>query len=72
MEFRSPTVAAQQNAEAIAYLTKNLADQDAGRSQVNELIQELGNAVDRYPDWHPILTAAARKTGEQISNIEQL
>jgi len=72
MEFRSPTVAAQQNAEAVSYLTKNLADQDAGRAQINELIQELGNAVDRYPDWHPILTAPARTAGEHISSIEQL
>ncbi len=56
----------------VAYLTKNLADRVAGRTQVNELIQELGNAVDRYPDWHPILTAPPRRGGEHISNIDQL
>lgn len=32
----------------------------AGRLLVDELIQELGSAVDRYPDWHPILTAPPR------------
>lgn len=72
MEFRAPTVAAQQNAEATTYLTKNLADQDSGRALVSELIQELGNAVDRYPDWHPILTAPARPGGGHISSIDQI
>lgn len=54
MEFRSPTVASQQNASATAYLTRDLSDREAGQRQVKQLIEELGNAVDRYPDWHPI------------------
>ena len=72
MEFRSPTVAMQQNARAIAYLTKNLSDSPAGRERVDKLIQELGNAVDRYPDWHPILTAPPRKSGGQVSSLLQV
>jgi hypothetical protein len=72
MEFRSPTVAAQQNAKAIGYLTKNLSDPDAGRLLVEELIQELGSAVDRYPDWHPILTAPPRHGAEHISDVAQM
>ncbi|HTU10966.1 MAG TPA: hypothetical protein VMG08_08725 [Allosphingosinicella sp.] len=72
MEFRSPTVASQQNARALSYLTKNLSDLEAGRLVVEELIEELGNAVERYPDWHPILTAPPRKRAEYISDIKQL
>lgn len=72
MEFRAPTVAAQQNAQALAYLTTNLKDREAGRRQVERLIEELGNAVDIYPDWHPILTAPSRNGAEHISNLSQL
>lgn len=72
MEFRAPTVAAQQNAEALAYLTKNLRDPEAGRRLVNLLLQELGNSVDSYPDWHPILTAPQQGTTEHISSLSQL
>jgi len=72
MEFRSPTVAAQQNAAAITYLTKNLSDQEAGRALVAEMIEELGSSVDRYPDWHPILTAPTRGTPEQSSSLTQV
>lgn len=72
MEFRSPTVAIQQNATALGYLTKNLSNPEAGRELVEELIEELGNAVERYPDWHPLLTAPPRKWGEQISDIAHL
>jgi hypothetical protein len=57
MEFRAPTVAAQQNAEAIEYLTKSLTDRAAGQHLLSGLLEKLGNAVDVYPDWHPILTA---------------
>ena len=72
MEFRSPTVAFQENAKAITYLTKNLTNPDAGRAVVEQLVEELGNAVDYYPDWHPILTAPPRKGAERISSLSQL
>lgn len=72
MEFRSPTVAAQQNAKAINYLTKNLKDPEAGRRAVESLIEELGNAVDVYPDWHPILTAPPRDGSEHIGSLTQV
>ena len=72
MEFRSPTVALQQNAQAMTYLTKSLTNPDAGRAMVEQLIEELGNAVDHYPDWHPILTAPPRKGAEHISSLSQL
>jgi len=72
MEFRSPTVAAQQNVQAVLYLTKNLEDPKAGRRQVERLLGELGNAVDLYPDWHPILTAPPRQGSEHISDLSQL
>ncbi|WP_444810343.1 hypothetical protein [Sphingopyxis solisilvae] len=72
MEFRSPTVAAQQNSKAMRYLTKGLSDAATGRSVVESLIAELGNAVDQYPDWHPLLTLPPRNGSEHISDIGQL
>lgn len=72
MEFRSPTVAAQQNIKAFNYLTKNLKDPEAGRRAVESLIEELGNAVDVYPDWHPILTAPPRHGSEHIGSLTQV
>jgi hypothetical protein len=72
MEFRSPTVAAQQNAAAITYLTKSLRDPAAGRAVVEQLIAELGNATDGYPDWHPILTSPPRDSSEHRSSLQQI
>lgn len=72
MEFRAPMVAAQQNAKAMSHLTKNLRDPEAGRHVVEKLIAELGNAVERYPDWHPILTKPPRDGAEYVSNVAQL
>ena len=72
LEFRSPTVAAQQNAAAKLYLTKSLRDKVAGHTVMERLIAELGNVTDRFPDWHPILTLPPRKSDEHISSLQQL
>jgi hypothetical protein len=72
MEFRSPTVAAQQNAAGITYLTKSLRDPAAGRAVVEQLIAELGNATDGYPDWHPILTSPPRDSTEHRSSLQEI
>src|SRR3546814_912639 len=39
---------------------------------VEGLIEELGNAVDAYPDWHPILTAPPRHGSEHIGSLSQV
>ncbi|WP_342248780.1 hypothetical protein [Sphingomonas sp. OTU376] len=72
MEFRSPTVAAQQNADAIAYLTDRLSDPQAGRRQVEQLIEVLGNAVVMYPDWHPILTVPPGGGASRASSLVEI
>lgn len=72
MEFRSPTVAAQRNAKAMTYLTENLSNPEAGKRQVEKLIDELGNAVLMYPDWHPILTVPPHTGFEHVSSMSQL
>lgn len=72
MDFRSPTVASQQNARTMAYLTDNLSNPKAGQLAVESLIEELGNAVDSYPDWHPILTLPPRHVGEYVSGLSDL
>lgn len=64
MEFRAPTFAAQENAATISYLTKNLSDPETARGVVDGLLENLGNAVDSYPDWHPIWTAPKQATAE--------
>ncbi len=56
----------------MSYLTKNLSDPEGGRRIVEQLIQELGNAVERYPDWHPILTMPPRNGAEYVSDVAQL
>ena len=72
MEFRAPTVAAQQNAEAIEYLTKNLTDRAAGHRLLDGLLDKLGNAVDVYPDWHPIITAPQRDSTRLSVSFSEL
>lgn len=72
MEFRAPTVAAQQNAQALAYLTKNLGRPENGRRLFESLLDQLGNAVDYYPDWHPILTAPQQETSQHIYSLSDL
>lgn len=72
MEFRANNVAQQQNSKAVSYLTKNLKDPAAGRQQVEELIKDLGNVVDSYPDWHPILVAPQQNTKTHISTLSQI
>lgn len=72
MEFRYPTAVAQTNAISLAYLTENLKDPEAGRAVVEELIGKLGNAIDDYPDWHPIATIPleGREHYCSVSNID--
>lgn len=72
MDFRAPAEASQQNAKAMEYLTRNLSDPEAGRRAVGDLIQELGNAIYAFPDWHPILTAPPAGTSHHVSTISQL
>lgn len=72
MEFRAPAAALQLNAEAAEYFTNRLSDPEAGRDLFNDLAGELGNAVESYPDWHPILTAPPRGTSEHVFSLEQI
>lgn len=58
MQFRVNTAAEQQNNRALKYLADKLEDPEAGRMRVRQLIDELGNAVQYHPDWHPIITYA--------------
>ena len=72
MEFRYPIAAAETNANYLEYLTKNLKDSKEGRAAFEELIAQLGNAVDIYPDWHPILTAPPNMSGRRAASIAEL
>lgn len=72
MEFRAPSVAKEQNEDTVEYFTQHLADPEMGRKQVEMLIEEMGNAVGSFPDWHPVLTLPQRKENEHITSISQL
>ena len=72
MEFRAPSVATEQNANAIKYLTKNLTDPETGQRAVKKLMLELGNAVDGYPDWHPILTKPQNSSTQHVAYVSQV
>ncbi|EHR4310471.1 hypothetical protein KUD17_005098, partial [Salmonella enterica] len=56
MEFRYPTAAAEVNAAKLKYLTKNLSDPISGKNEFERLTKELGNSIDGYATWHPVLT----------------
>lgn len=74
MEFRAPSVATEQTARASKYLTNNLEDPSAGRKVLDSLINELGNVVEYYPDWHPILTIPAQSSGsiKEVHSMREL
>lgn len=72
MEFRAPTVAAEQKAMALKYLTSSLSDPARGEEAVNRLIRELGCPVDSFPDWHPILTIPNKGSGSQVFGMSDL
>ena len=72
MEFRAPAAAAQLNANAMDYLTKNLTDPQAGRRALNRIVSELGNATSSYPDWHPLLTAPDSAGRHHVTSLSQL
>lgn len=56
MEFRNPTAATEANVSSLEYLTKHLSSPKKGEAEFARLLKRLGNSVERYPDWHPILT----------------
>jgi len=56
MEFRAPKVAKEHNAEAIEFFTRNLRDKDQAKEKLVEIMEELGDCVQSFPDWHPIIT----------------
>lgn len=72
VEFRAPSVATEQNANAIKYLTKDLADPKTGQRVLMDIILELGNVVDGYPDWHPILTTPKNSSTQHIAYLSQV
>lgn len=69
MEFRHPSAATETNTNYRDYLTKELNDQEEGRATFEEVVARLGNAVDNYPDWHPILTAPPNKSDRNAASI---
>lgn len=55
MDFRYPTAVTETNLTALRYLTLQLSDPKSARITFDSIIKTLGNSVESYPDWHPIL-----------------
>jgi hypothetical protein len=72
MEFRHPKAASEVNAATLDYLTKNLSDPEAGREEFEQLVEKLGNSVDRYPEWHPILTLPGKVTSDDYNSLSDV
>mgnify|MGYP003625911767 CR=1 FL=1 len=72
MEFRYPAAVAETNASALNYLTKGLNTPEAGKEIFNNILDELGNSIDSYPDWHPILTAPPHQYGVPVSLLSSI
>lgn len=72
MEFRASNVAAEQNELTLKYLTKNLSNPEAGRRAFDDLVSELGSAVESFPDWHPILTAPDNDSPYDVSSLSEI
>lgn len=72
MEFRFPKAVAEQNARGQKFLTENLHDVETGKAVFNELLSELGNVIESFPSWHPILTAPPQPLNAFVLGIDQL
>ncbi|UMM06895.1 hypothetical protein MKR81_27970 (plasmid) [Vibrio campbellii] len=59
MEFRQKNTSAVANTAAMKYLTQNVSDPQAAKDAFNVVLERLGNCVDSYPYWHPILSIPA-------------
>ncbi|ELP5901896.1 hypothetical protein QTV49_003897 [Vibrio vulnificus] len=45
---------------SLSYLTEGLTNQEDGRIAFEKILEHLGQPVEGYPDWHPILTIPQR------------
>lgn len=72
MEFRGPIAIKQAYESALLYLTQNLADPQAGKEAVDELIKDLGPRVQTLPRWHPVLYRAGSNRSRHSSSIHGL
>ncbi|MCG9692912.1 hypothetical protein L1D55_14380 [Vibrio sp. Isolate22] len=59
MEFRQKNTSSVANSSAMKYFTQNVSDPQAAKDVFNVILDRLGNCVDSYPYWHPILSIPA-------------
>lgn len=72
MKFSNSVAAAENNTYSCKYLTKNLEDYEVGQATFNELLEKLGNTIDMYPRWHPIVAAPAHNNDYRYTNLHSL
>jgi hypothetical protein len=72
MEFRGPSAVKRQYEFALEYLTKNLSDPSAGKTTLDDLVDELGPCVDDWPQWHPVYQRAKTKRDRHLNSINDV
>ena len=72
MEFRYPSAMAETNARSLSYLTKSLSNPEVGKAKFEELLEELGNTIDSFPYWHPVLTLPPNDTNNNVYSPSEL
>jgi hypothetical protein len=73
MEFRASKSVEELKAKSLKYLTHGLQDVATGEAEFDKLTTQLGNCVESYPWWHPIITCAADAKNDEpmsMSDIE--
>ena len=72
MEFRYPSAVAETNAKSLKHLTEHLSKPEIGKAKFNELLKELGNTIDYYPEWHPVLTLPPNEGNNDAYALSEL
>lgn len=60
------------NSKGLAYLTENLVDPKTASDVFEGLLEKMGNVVEAYPSWHPLLTSVPARDGKIIRDIDDM
>ena len=73
MEFRHPTAVADKNFVGMRILTKSLNVSEKDKTELFEsLVRRLGNVIDSFPVWHPILNSSLKRFDVQYASFENV
>ncbi len=73
MEFRHPTAVADKNFVGMRILTKSLNVSEKDKTELFEsLVRRLGNVIDSFPVWHPILNSSLKRYDAQYASFDSV